>query len=344
MKLVSIKYFPLFSIVFLLIFSSCKKEVMNRGIYDPPYLLKIPYGFSYPNIPNDNKLTEYRVALGKKLFYDKSLSSTGLISCASCHIPEHAFSDTVPLSRGVHGRLGMRNSPSLANVAYKDAFFADGGIPTLELQVLAPIQDENEMDMDFLMAVEKMKENPFYIQYSKIAYNREPDGFVLTRAISSFERTLISGDSKYDKYVKGEVNLSESESRGEQLFFSSRTNCSSCHSGNTFSNFHYENIGLHQTYSDSGRMRVTLQESDRNKFVTPTLRNIAVTYPYMHDGSLQTLREVIDFFNSGGYPHANKSLLIKPLSLSEQEKIDLESFLRSLTDETFLNNEHHIEK
>lgn len=319
---------------------SCEKESNFIGKeLDEDYQLNLPIGFPSPEIPEDNKLTKFRVALGKKMFYDPLFSNDYTISCASCHHPSKAFSDTTNLSVGVFGRKGERNSPSLANIAYNETFFKDGGVPTMELQVTAPIQDHNEMDINILEVTERLKEIQEYVKLSKDAYGREPGPFVITRAISAFERTLISGNSDYDKFNNGNVTaLSASQKRGKDLFFSSRTNCSSCHSGFNFTNNTFQAIGLYQNYSDSGRMRVTLNESDRNKFVVPTLRNIEVTQPYMHDGSLSTLEDVVDFFNSGGHSSANKSNLVRALNLSQVEKTDLVNFLKSLTDTDFLTN------
>ncbi|MGB1039821.1 MAG: cytochrome-c peroxidase [Flavobacteriales bacterium] len=326
-----------------LLLTQCKKEeVSTRKFIDEPYFLEIPTGFPVPKIPEDNKLTKYRVALGKKLFFDPILSEDLTISCGSCHFPNKAFSDTSNLSKGVYGRTGIRNSPSLANLAYKNSFFMDGGVPTLELQVIAPIQDHNEMNINILNVIERLKENVEYTRLSKLAYNREPDGFVLTRAISAFERTLISGNSLYDEYINGKLDaFSPSQIRGKNLFFSSKTNCSTCHSGFNFTNNTFESIGLYPSYSDSGRMRVTLNESDRNKFIVPSLRNVEVTAPYMHDGSIQTLEEVVDFFDNGGHNSVNKSSLVRKLYLTDTEKGDLVIFLKSLTDTDFLNNTNH---
>lgn len=306
------------------------------------FYMKIPKGFPTPVIPEDNQLTIARVELGKKLFFDPILSRDFSISCATCHHPEKSFSDTVALSKGVFGRKGLRNSPSLANIAYKNQFFMDGGVPTLELQVTAPIQDHNEMDLNILDVVQRLKSEPDYVKLSMQAYNQEPSPYVITRAIASYERTLISGNSSYDQYKNGnETALTHSQKRGMGLFYSARTNCSSCHSGFNFTSNNFENIGLYSLYKDSGRMRVTLNEVDRGKFIVPSLRNVAVTAPYMHDGSMESLEEVIDFFNGGGHTHSNKSYLVKNLSLTNQEKNDLVNFLKSLTDNEFLTKKSH---
>ncbi len=307
-------------------------------VVNDEYSQELPAHFPSINFPEGNELTAARIALGKHLFYDKNLSSDRSLSCASCHLPEYAFSDTVSLSKGVHGRIGERNAPSLTNVAYNKAFFRDGGSPTLELQSMGPIEDSNEMNLNILDAVKRMEENDWYIQMSNKAYGRTPDTYVLTRALGAFQRTIISGNAKYDQYKKGEIAFTKEEKEGMKLFFGDKTSCSSCHSGYNFTNYQYENIGLYEHYTDSGRMRITLKEEDRNKFVVPSLRNIAVTAPYMHDGSIQTLRDVILFFNSGGYDYDNKNNSVRPLNLTEQEINALEAFLKTLTDDGFLEN------
>lgn len=318
---------------------SCKKVELENSfmLVDEPYSLEIPVGFPMPSIPEDNELTKLRVELGKKLFFDPVLSKNRTISCASCHLPSQAFADTNSVSIGVFGRQGLRNSPSLANIAYKPEFFMDGGVPTLEMQSVAPLQDHVEMDNNILEVTEKLKENKDYIQLSKWAYFREIGPFVITRALAAYQRTLISGNSRYDQFVRGDLpGLTSSEERGKDLFFSERTNCGNCHSGFNFTNYSYQNIGLYTNYRDSGRMRITLNEEDRGSFVVPSLRNIELTAPYMHNGSIKTLKEVIDFFDSGGHINPNKSNLVRKLHLNESEKIDLVNFLKSLTDDDFI--------
>jgi cytochrome c peroxidase len=326
----------LFSIGILL-FAACQKEQL-------PYAIPLPEGFPMPEIPADNQLSAERVALGKKLFFDPILSRDSSISCGSCHFQQHAFADPRQLSFGIEGRLGLRNSPSLANIAYRENFFFDGGVPTLELQVAAPIEDHNEMDFNLPDLVARLQAHPTYPQEFKEAYGTEPNTYSLSRAIASFQRTMLSGNSPYDQYQNGATDaISTAAKRGMELFFSDRTACGSCHSGFNFTNEQFENVGLYEDYSaDPGRRRVTALESDVGKFKVPSLRNIEVTAPYMHDGSIGTLEEVIDFFDSGGLAHPNRSPLIQPLGLTAQEKADLLAFLESLTDEEFLNNPRYL--
>ncbi len=306
---------------------------------DMPYRLDLPDGFPSMYIPADNQLTEKRVELGKMLFFDKALSRDSSVSCGSCHLQLHAFSDVVSISSGIEGRKGMRNSTPLFNLGYHPYFFADGGVPTLELQILAPVQDENEMDHSFPLAVERLAQNPRYQELARIAYNRDFDAFVLTRSLAAFERTLVSGSSGYDSYLNGRGHgFSASAKRGLLLFESGRLGCRGCHGGFNFTDYSFQNNGLYEAYADSGRMRVTAQEADRDKFKVPSLRNVALTAPYMHDGSIGSLEKVIEHYNSGGANHPQKDGSIMPLHLTNQEKTDLLEFLHSLTDERFITD------
>lgn len=305
-----------------------------------PFDLQVPIGFPFPDLPEGNELTVARVELGEKLFFEKRLSGDATISCASCHSPHRAFSDTVAISPGVHGIQGFRNSPSLANVAYHPYFFMDGGVPGLEIQVLAPIHDATEMDFDILEAAELLRNEPEYQRLSQLAYGEELSSFVITRAIACYERTLIFGNSPYDRYIQGQVGaLTEQQLRGKELFFSAETNCSSCHNGFNFTDYSFQNIGLYEIYDDPGRQRISLNDEDLGKFKVPSLRNIELTAPYMHDGSLNTLDDVVSHFISGGHEHPNKSPLVQDLDLDEDEKDDLIAFLRSLTDDSFQNEQ-----
>lgn len=300
----------------------------------------LPPGFPAMPIPADNQPTEARIALGKQLFFDPILSSDNTISCGSCHFQEKAFADYPAFSEGVSGRKGFRNAPALFNLAWHPYFFMDGGVPTLEQQVLAPLEAHFEMDSDLLDVLDKLNQHPSYPDKFRIAYGRNPDPFSLTRAIAAFERTMVSGASPYDAYKSGANPdaLSASEIRGMNLFFSDSLHCGTCHSGFDFTDYSFQNIGLPVTTADSGRMRVTLNPADRNKYKTPSLRNIALTGPYMHDGSIQTLEEVIDYLASGGTGEANQSPLTQGFSITASEKQDLIAFLNALTDEEFVRD------
>jgi len=286
-------------------------------------------------VPANAPMTQAAVKLGKALFFDPRLSRNGTISCGSCHFPDHAFSDTVALSRGIEGQLGMRNAPSLANVAYHPYFFRDGGVPDLERQVIAPVVDPVEMDHDLMLAAAAVNTDPEYRAMSLLVYGRELDPFVLTRAIATYERTLISGWSRYDRFVyQGEQTaLTTQEQSGLALFNSAELNCTACHSGFDLSDHSLQNIGQYLVYADPGRERITLDPADNGKFKVPTLRNIARTAPYMHDGAMTTLSQVIDHFASGGLAHPNKSAEMTNFAITAEEKADLIAFLNSLTDE-----------
>ena len=317
---------------------ACQKE------NDIPVLeektIVIPDGFPEMIFPVDNEYSRARWELGKKLFYDPILSRDSSISCASCHFAEKAFSDTVAFSLGVDGAIGTRNAPTLANVGYHPYFTREGGVPTLEMQILVPIQEHNEFDFNIVLIVERLQLDATYREMSKTAYERELDAFVITRAISTFERSMISGNSRYDQYFfQNQSNvLSEAEIRGMDLFFGEKTGCSNCHNDFNFTNYEFENNGLYEDYPDPGRFRLTGDENDRAKFKVPTLRNIELTAPYMHDGSIGTLEEVISHYETGGNNHPNKSDLIQPFTLTETERSELILFLKTLTDETFVNN------
>ncbi len=329
-------YYFLFLIV---IFISCKEEEEIEPFY-MPHLMEIPNGFPEIDVPQDNEFTKARWDLGKRLFFDEAMSLDSSISCASCHNPLLSFSDDVPFSLGVEDRLGTRNSPSLANVAYQPYLTREGGVPTLEMQILVPIQEHNEFDFNIVLIIDRLKNDPTYVEMAQNAYNREIDAFVITRAIACFERSLLSGYSAYDQYQNYNKSsaLSDSAIKGMELFFSEQTHCSKCHSDFNFTNYAFENNGLYEVYADDGRFKLTGEESDRALFKVPSLRNIELTAPYMHDGSLNTLEEVIDHYQSGGKNHPHKNDLIQPLNLSHSEKNDLIEFLKSLTDETFINN------
>lgn len=316
---------------------SCSKEPGNRPF---PALHEVPLGFPAVVHPEDNEFTMARWELGKRLFSDPILSIDMTVSCASCHLPELAFTDGRSVSLGVENRPGTRNAPSLSNVAYHPYFTREGGVPTLEMQVLVPIQEHNEFDFNIVLAAERLMEDDDYVSMSFAAYDREPDSFVITRALACFERTLLSGYSSFDQYVyHGDRQaLNAKQLRGLDLFFSDRTNCSSCHSGFDFTDYRFANNGLYTDYPDDGRFRLTSDSADLATFKVPSLRNVGITFPYMHDGSISSLEAVIEHYNTGGAAHFNKSELIKPLGLSDREQADLVAFLRSLTDEEFTIN------
>jgi len=322
----------------LVLHAGCRKEAAAPDDGIPP--TELPAGFPVMVEPEDNRFTPERWKLGKRLFYDKILSRNATISCASCHKQEFAFSDDVTFSPGDADAPGTSNAPTLTNIGYHPYFTRAGGVPTLEMQILVPIQEHNEFNTSILEIARKLKDDAAYREMALSAYGREIDPFVITRAIACFERSLVSGNSRFDQYYFGNKPeaLTASEINGMRLFFSDRTNCSKCHGDFNFTNYRFENNGLYLHYTDSGRMRITHLESDNGKFKVPTLRNIALTAPYMHDGSLKTLDEVIGHYNEGGKDHPNKNALIHPLGLSESEKAELIAFLRTLSDAEFTTN------
>ncbi len=324
--------------ILLLTFFSCKKEESTP--ISSNFEWKTPIGFPEVAFTVGNEFSLKRWELGKKLFYDTRLSSTNTVSCASCHAAHLAFSDSTTVSLGVEGRLGLRNAPTLANVAYHPYYTREGGVPTLEMQILVPIQEHNEFDFNMVELAAFLKKDTALNKMALESYGREIDPFVITRSISNFERSLLSGNSKYDKFGRNEVQLSDNEQKGKNLFFSERLNCATCHSGFNFTNYSFQNNGLYENYLDIGRKRLTEKDEDLSLFKVPTLRNIEVTAPYMHDGSLKTIDDVIEHYNSGGKNHPHKSSLIKPLGLSEQEKGQLKEFLLTLTDYEFINNQY----
>ena len=206
------------------------------------------------------------------------------------------------------------------------------------MQVLVPIQEENEFAHNIVDIAEQMKKNPEYVKMSKEAYGKSPDPYVITRALAAYERTLVSKNSKFDKFINGEIPLTKEEKQGFDLFMSNKTNCSSCHGGFNFTQYKITNNGLYENYKDEGRMRATKNNKDLALFKTPSLRNIELTAPYMHDGSLTTLEEVVEHYNTGGKNHIHKDSLIVPLNLNKNQKLDLVSFLKTLTDFSFVQD------
>ena len=296
----------------------------------------IPSGFPDIIVPEDNPLSDAKIELGKKLFFEKLLSRDSSISCATCHNPKYAFTDGLVKAKGIKDREVTRNTPTLTNMAYNTSFLRDGVNPSLEAQVIVPIHEKNEFDFHILLAAERLKKKKEYVDLSLAAFGEVPNPKVISNAIASFERTLISGNSRYDQFTfqKDSSALSNSELRGMHLF--NKHNCVSCHSGFNFTNGEVVNNGLYQNYEDIGKMRVTLDPKDKGAFKVPTLRNVALTAPYMHDGSLKSLEAVVDHYIKGGFDIPNKDNRIKELDFSENDKQDLVAFLKCLTDSSFI--------
>ena len=271
-----------------------------------------------------------KVELGKKLFFDPALSKTGKISCASCHKPEHGFADKKPVSDGINNQKGDRNTPTVFNTAHLKFLFWDGRAQSLEEQALGPIKNPKEMGESVKGVLTKLNNNPQYVKEFAAAFGETPISTShLVRAISAFERTVISKDSDYDRYTAGDKKaLSVSAKRGMDLFFG-KAMCVACHKGPDFTDGDFHNIGLPIT-DDVGRSAISITGKDTRKFKTPTLREVANTAPYFHKGQFETLNQVITFYNAGGGQDDYKDPLKKPLNLNEQEQEDLVAFLKSL--------------
>jgi len=309
-----------------------------------PYTLVIPQGLPPMNIPSNNPLTVEGVALGKRLFYDPILSANNTQSCASCHIQETGFSETTQYSTGIDGIEGNRNAMPLINLGWQTKFFWDGGANGLESQVIGPITNPIEMHETMANVVAKLNAHAEYPDLFKAAFgSAEASSQNIMRAIAQFERTLISGNSKYDQYMRGETFLSSQELNGLSLFTDmEKGDCSHCHSlGSTFSDFEFRNTGLDSLPVDEGRYLITLNSNDRGKFKTPSLRNVELTAPFMHDGRFQTLLECVQHYNTGFRYSANLdpnlSFAVKG-RMTQQEMEDLVAFMKTLTDEEFVNN------
>lgn len=318
-------------------FFSCDNEDNSEEVF----FYEFPDHFPEPIIPEDNKLTESRIKLGERLFFDPILSRDSTISCATCHKPELAFADNKPTTPGIENRPGTRNVPSILNVVYQARLLREGSVPTIEGQVLVPIQEHNEFDSEWPAVLDKLNNKQEYLDLLFEANYISPttndrmeyfEPYAVTRAIASYERTLISADSKYDNYLKGNYDFTEAERLGYNLFMSDSLNCSSCHSGVLFTNMRFYSNGIYQEYSDPGRFRLTNLESDKGVFKVPSLRNVTITPPYMFDGSFDTLKDVILHYSTGGKDHINKSDKIKSFQLKQEEIDAIIAFLETLSD------------
>ncbi len=336
MNFIGCPAYYVYCILLVLSVSACVKD--DAILADPgTYILTTPAGFPEMFIPADNPLTQERIDLGRRLFYDPILSRDTSLSCATCHMQENGFGQQIALPIGIDGRTGLRNAPPLGNIGYHPYYLREGGVPTLEQQVAVPVQEFHEFNTSFPEIVSKLKNTTYYVTACRTAYNREPDAFCVTRALAAFQRTLITGNSAWDQhYYQGNPwAVNASVKNGWTVF--QKIGCAACHTGFDFSDYQFYNIGLYAQYPDPGRFRLTGLDADVGSFKTPTLRNIAVTAPYMHDGSIQTLDEVLAHFESGGHPHPNKSPLVYSFTMPAKDRTDLILFLESLTDYTFLN-------
>jgi cytochrome c peroxidase len=289
------------------------------------------------NIPEDNPMSDDKVALGKLLYFDKRLSQNMTISCASCHNPFHGFADPARVSAGVGGKTGTRNSPTVINRLFSADQFWDGRAASLEEQAGGPMTNPVEMQMaSHDVVVAKVKGVKGYAPLFEKAFG-DSDVRIdrITKAIAAYERTVVSGNSPFDRYQAGDKSaMSPAAVRGWDLF-NGKANCKACHAGFNFTDENYRNIGvgMDKPKPDIGRAEISKKPEDVGAFKTPTLRNIVHTAPYMHDGSEETLAEVIEFYDKGGIKNPTLSADIKPLDLTAQEKQDLVAFMEALTGE-----------
>lgn len=361
---------PVLAFIGLFLLASCNKDEPEQPPNKPsanlcevvdgagtPYELEVPFFFPQPAIPADNPFTEEGVELGRYLFWEKRLSRNNTISCGSCHFPSAGFSDDVPRSVGLYGDLTRRNSMPLINLAWNTDFFWDGRAETLEEQLLEPVENPIEMDLTWKEAVERIESDSIYQEMFAAAFGTPcVDSVRITFAMAQFIRTMISADSPFDRAQFGPEQLSLNEQNGLFLFLAeggdpniypggqNGGDCFHCHGGSLtlFTDQQFHNNGLDSVFTDLGRAEANGSPFSEGQFKTPTLRNIALTAPYMHDGRFETLQEVIEHYNSGGHPSPTLDPLMKfqgvGLGLSEQDVNDLVAFLETLTDEEFINN------
>jgi cytochrome c peroxidase len=340
----------------ILLFIACKKD--SVGYEATPYVIETPAHFPDMPIPDDNPMTVEGVELGRYLFYEKKLSGDNSMSCASCHAANSAFSDPNKYSTGIDGVQGNRNSMALINLGWQQFFFWDGRAKTLEEQILEPIPNPIEMHQKWKDAVAKLDADVNYRNRFYKAFG-EPgiDSMKVSKAIAQFLRTMISANSTYDIMYKSEHNFSLSAQEqsmlaavtpeqwaGYDLFKSlNGADCAHCHNGAMMQINKFSNNGLDATFTDLGRGAITGNPNDNGKFKIPTLRNIALSAPYMHDGRFATLDEVIEHYSSGVVQSSTIDVLMEyaamgGVQLDAEQKSLLKTFLNTLTDFSFINN------
>lgn len=336
------KRLPLFLLIIWCI--SCARDT-PYSFSPTPYKIPQRWGFPKMDIPKNNPMTEEGVELGRQLFFDPILSVDNTMSCASCHFPEQAFTDRLPVSTGVHGITGVRSAMSLVNVGYfYEGLFWDGRSPTLESQAILPVTDSSELAHTWNQVEWDLRKNQQYTNGFKAAFGisdtSELDRDLVVKAIAQFERSLVSKETRYDRFRKGEIEFTEQELLGYDLFFDispgiKDAECGNCHNAPFFTTNEYANNGLQSAktlfdFKDQGRGKITGNKYDNGKFRIPPLRNIKLTAPYMHDGRLKTLREVLEHYNTGGNQSPNVHSLIRPLELTEEELQALEAFMMTI--------------
>ena len=306
-----------------------------------PIYLEVPKNWPKPVYDfKNNPLSKEGFELGRQLFYDPILSKDKTISCASCHLQATGFTHVDhDLSHGIEGKIGIRNSLTLQNLAWSKNFMWDGGINHLDVQALAPITSEVEMNETLENVIYKLQQSEKYqVLYKKAFGSKKITGQLTLKAISQFVVSLTTSNSKYDKVIRNEVQFTEMEQKGYDVF---KRNCASCHKEPLFTSDSFENNGLaiDATLNDFGRMKITHDKNDSLKFKVPTLRNVEFTFPYMHDGRFKTLNEVVKHYNSGIVQSKTLSKsLQKPIHLTDNQRTELVAFLKTLTDKDFLFN------
>lgn len=297
---------------------------------------KAPLGLPPLSWPRDNPYSAAKVELGRLLYFDRRLSADETVSCATCHDPQFAFTDNAPVSTGIKSQHGGRSAPTVINRAYSLAQFWDGRAATLEEQAKGPIANPLEMGMTHDAAVSRIQSIEGYRPLFAAAFGSDTiDIDRMAKAIACFERTLLSGNAPYDRYKSGQKTaMSAQQVRGMDIFFN-RAKCDHCHEGSNFTLNAYSNLGVgaDKPDPDAGRFAITKDPRDWGVFKTPTLREIEHTAPYMHDGSLKTLDEVVEFYNKGGIPNKNLDPNVRALHLNERDKSDLVAFLKALSGE-----------
>lgn len=342
--MVNRKRWSVFAIILLVIVACQKSEDLNFeefiGFRKPTHFPDPVYNFA------TTPLTKETVELGRKLFYDERLSRNNTISCASCHISQNAFTHHGhDVSHGIDDKLGIRNAPTLANLAWATSFFWDGGVPQLDLVSLAPIVNEVEMDENMNNILVKLKADAKYPDMFTKAFGKsEFSGNEVLKALAHFMTTLVSDNSKYDKVKRGEDSFTEEEEKGYQLFLAK---CNSCHTEPLFTDYSFRDNGLGiNPANDLGRFEVTLNEKDKLRFKVPTLRNLSYTAPYMHDGRFYTLHAVLNHYAKEVVLTDNLDPLLrvnKGIPLTKEEMEALLSFLKTLDDESFIQNKNFIQ-
>lgn len=298
-----------------------------------------PQKWELPKIqyPENNPRSEASVDFGGALFFESLLSRDSSLSCQSCHLITEAFADHLNVGVGVDERMVTRNTPTLHNVGLHPILMKDGKFETLEEQVLGPINDHREFDISPEIAVARIGSMPLYQEMSQKAYGEPVSIETIQMALANFQREIVAQNSPFDDFMRGDSSaISISAKNGWQLFQSAELGCQTCHTGFDFSDYSFQNNGYFEAYSDSGRAAITYKDEDMAKFKVPTLRNVAITYPYMHNGSVDSLTQIIRRYASGGFAHPNKHEAIDGFEITKSELADLESFLESLTEKRYL--------